>query len=232
MKFARLLAVFCAFLLAACAPQGLRLVDTKDDASFATMYRAMKPAMLQKKMVASDGSWYTPLVSLGPDDAGLKLVDGLSPKFLGSEWNDPTTKVMRDILSPWDTLSIGPYSATLRMGMHSIKLQLTAVTDWNEDGKDDWLVMCRVTPKNAPQEAREYFLLVADTEASVMHAHVLMELQHRYSRVRVLHDNSMSRMLAPVTVEIEQGEADVTVAPTQGQQSYDDSRVKSSSLSQ
>ena len=139
MKFARLIAVFCAFLLAACAPQGLRLVDTKDDASFATMYRAMKPAMLQKKMVANDGSWYTPLIDSGPDDAGLRLVDALSPKFLGTEWNDPTTKVFRDILSPWDKLSVGPYSATLRMSRHRIKLQLTAVTDWNEDGKDDHL---------------------------------------------------------------------------------------------
>ena len=232
MKFARLIAVFCAFLLAACAPQGLRLVDTKDDASFADMYRAMKPAMLQKKMVGSDGSWYTPLIESGPDNAGQRLVDELSPKFLGAEWNDPTTKVFRDILSPWDKLSIGPYSATLRMSGHSIKLQLTAVTDWNEDGKDDWLVTCRVTQKNELQEAREYFLLLADTDASLMYAHVLMERQHIYGRVRVLHDNSRSSILAPVLVEIEQGEADVTVAPTKGQQNFDDSRVKSSSLSQ
>jgi hypothetical protein len=88
MKFARLLAVFCAFLLTACAPQGLRLVDTKDDASFAAMFHAMKPAMLQKKMVGNDGSWYTPLISSGPDNAGQRLVDGLSPKFLGAEWNE------------------------------------------------------------------------------------------------------------------------------------------------
>ena len=232
MKFARLIAVFCAFLLAACAPQGLRLVDTKDDASFATMYRAMKPAMLQKKMVANDGSWYTPIIDSGPDDAGLRLVDALSPKFLGAEWNDPTTKVFRDILSPWDKLSVGPYSATLRMSRHSIKLQLTAVTDWNEDGKDDWLVTCRVTQENEMQEVREYFLLIADTEASILHAHVLMERQHIYGRVRVLHDNSRFNILAPVLVEIEQGETDVTVAPTKGQQNFDDSRVKSSSLSQ
>ena len=232
MKFARLIAVFCAFLLAACAPQGLRLVDTKDDASFADMYRAMKPAMLQKKMVGSDGSWYTPLIDSGLDNAGQRLVDGLSPKFLGTEWNEPTTKVFRDLLSPWDKLAIGPYSATLRTNGHSIKLQLTAVTDWNEDGKDDWLVTCRVTQENELQEAREYFLLIADTEAAVIHAHVLMERQHRYGRVRVLHDNSLSSILAPVLVEIEQGEADVTVAPTKGQQNFDDSRVKSSSLSQ
>ena len=232
MKLARLIAVFCTFLLAACAPQGLRLVDTKDDASFAAMYRAMKPAMAQKKMVGSDGSWYTPLISTGPDNAGQRLVDGLSPKFLGVEWNDPTTKVFRDVLSQWDKLSIGPYSATLRTHGHSIKLQLTAVTDWNEDGKDDWLVTCRVTAKNAPQESREYFLLIADTGATVMHAHVLMERQLWYGRVKVLHDNSLSHILAPVTVEIEQGEADVTVAPTKGQQSFDSSRVKSSSLSQ
>ena len=232
MKLARLIAVFCVFLLAACAPQGLRIVDTKDDASFAAMYRAMKPAMLQKKMVGRDGSWYTPLIDSGPDDAGLRLVDALSPKFLGTEWNDPTTKVFRDILSPWDKLSVGPYSATLRMSRHSIKLQLTAVTDWNEDGKDDWLVTCRVTQENEMQEVREYFLFIADTEASILHAHVLMERQHIYGRVRVLHDNSRFNILAPVLVEIEQGETDVTVAPTKGQQNFDDSRVKSSSLSQ
>ena len=232
MKLAKLIAIVCSFMLAACAPQGLRLVDTKDDASFAAMYHAMKPAMVQKKMAGSDGSWYTPLVSLGPDNAGQRLVDGLSPKFLGTEWNEPTTKVFRDILSPWDKLSIGPYSATLRMGRHSIKLQLTAITDWNEDGKDDWLVTCRVTPKNTPLESREYFLLIADTEAMPMHAHVLMERQHKYGRVMILHDNSLSRFLAPITIEMEQGEADVTVAPASGQQNFDISQVKSSSLSQ
>ena len=231
MKLFRVAILFCAFLLAACAPQGLHLVDTRDDASFAAMYRAMKPAMLQKKMVGSDGSWYTPLVSSGADNAGQCLVDRLSTEFLGTEWKDPMDKVFRDLLSPQDALSVGPYSATLRMAGHSIKLQLTAVTDWNEDGKDDWLVTCLVTPKKAPHEPREYFLLIADTEASVLQAHVLMERQHIYSRVKVLYDNSLSRILAPVTVEIEQGEADITQAPTKGAQAFDPSKVKASSLS-
>lgn len=221
-----------AVMLSSCAPQGMHMVDSKDDVSFASMYHAMKPAMLEKKLVDQSGNWYAPIFSSGPSDAGLRLVDQLCPKFMGDAWSEPAARVFRDLVSPQDRLSIGPYSATLRTTDHIVKLQLSAVSDWNNDGKDDWLVSCSITRNSVSSEAQEFFLFIADPEAAVLQAHVLMERQHRYGRVDVICDNSLVHILSPVTVEMEQGEADVTLAPTEGEPNFNSFNVKTSALSQ
>lgn len=226
-----LAALFLLLNLSACAPQGLQMVDSKDDAVFASMYLAMKPAMQQKHMVDEAGSWYAPLVAMGPDDAGMKLLNSMSPKFCSAELNEPAAKSFRDMTLPHDDVRVGPWSASIRTAVHFIKLQLAAVADWTGDGQEDWLVSCRIGRNSSPSESKEYFLLVAHPEAEVLQPHVLMERQHIYSRVKVLYDNSLSNFLAPMTVEAEQGEAEVTQAPKGERQTFDSARVRTSSLS-
>ena len=227
----KLLTVLFCSMLAACAPQKMRMVDAKDDVAFVTMYRAMKPAMLERHLVDEAGNWYVPLVASGPDDAGLRLVDRLSPRFCSAELNEAGARSFREMLMPHDKVTVGPVSATLRMQSHTVRLQLTAVTDWSGDGKDDWLVTCRTAKNSAPEEPREYFLLITDTEAAELQPYVLMERQHRDGYAVVRSDNSLSNYLAPALVEIEQGEAAVTQAPTKQKHDFDTSSLKSSSLS-
>ncbi|MBR5882086.1 MAG: hypothetical protein IKY97_01210 [Mailhella sp.] len=222
--------LFCA-MLAACAPQKMRMVDAKDDVAFVTMYRAMKPAMLERHLVDKAGNWYAPLMGTGQDDVGTILLDRLSPRFCSTELNEAGARSFREMLMPYDKLAVGPVSATLRMQEYTVRLLLAAVTDWSGDGKDDWLVTCRMVRNSAPDEPREYFLLISDTEASVLQPYVLMERQHRYGSVVVLRDNSLSNYLAPSMVEIEQGEAAVTQAPTKHGHEFEKSGLKSSSLS-
>ena len=231
MKKLHLLMVLFTVLLTACASRDMRMVDAKDDAAFAAMYLAMKPAMQERHLVDKKGNWYEPLMSMGPEDAGIRLLDSLSPEFCRDELNEEGARSFRDMLMPHDKVTVGPVSATLRMQAHTVRLQLTAVADWSGNGKDDWLVTCRTVKNSAPEEPREYFLLITDTEAAVLHPYVLMERRHLYGRAVIVRDNSLSNYLAPSMVEIEQGEADVTLAPTKKEHGFDKSTLKSSSLS-
>ena len=70
MKKLLLMTLLCmSFVLSACAPKSMRMVDAKDEVAFVTMYRAMKPAMLKNELVDSKGNWYAPLISTGPEHA-------------------------------------------------------------------------------------------------------------------------------------------------------------------
>lgn len=227
----KLLTVFFCAMLAACAPQKMRMVDAKDDVAFVTMYRAMKPAMLERCLVDKAGNWYAPLMGTGQDDVGTILLDRLSPRFCSAELNEAGARSFREMLMPYDKLTVGPVSATLRMQEYTIKLLLAAVTDWSGDGKDDWLVTCRTVKNSAPEEPREYFLLITDTQAAELQPYVLMERQHRDGFAVVRSDNSLSNYLAPALVEIEQGEAAVTQAPAKHGHEFEKSSLKSSSLS-
>lgn len=232
MKKSLLFLLAAMFLLASCAPQGMRMVDSKDDAAFASMYRAMAPSMLKRHMVDERGSWYAPLISLGPDDVGRKLLDSMSPRFCSAELGEPAARSFREMLTSQDVVKVGPWSASIQTSEHTVSLKLIAVTDWDGDGRNDWLVSCRIGHRNTPHEAREYFILIADPESSVLHPHVLMERLHDYSRVTILYDNSFYDFLAPKTVEVEQGEADVTLAPEKKLRGFEPTTVRSSSLNE
>lgn len=218
-------------LLSACAPHGMRMVDAKDEVAFVTMYHAMKPAMLKKELVDAEGNWYTPVVTLGPEDAGLAFLDRLSPRFCNADLHEPPVKSFRYMTGPGDVVKVGAWSASIRTQDWAAKFKLAAVTDWNDDGRDDWLVSCRIDLQNASREAKEYFLLITDPEAAVLEPYVLMERRHVFSRVFTLTDNSLVDYSGAVTVEVEQGQVNVTQAPTKGGQKFEDSSLKASSLS-
>ena len=128
-------------MLAGCAPQGMRMVDAKDDAAFVSMYRAMKPAMQQKALVDRTGSWYEPLISTGPKDAGLVFLDRLSPKFCSAELNEPVVKSFRYMTVPGDQVKLDDWGASIRTAEYTVEIKLVAVTDWDGNGKDDWLAV-------------------------------------------------------------------------------------------
>jgi len=89
-----------------------------------------------------------------------------------------------------------------------------------------------VSLASSPDETREYFLLIANFESPVLDPFVLMERRHMFTRVSVLSDNSLSRFAGTVTVEVEQGQIDVTQAPGRIRHKFDESNLKSSTLSQ
>lgn len=216
-------------MLAGCAPQGMRMVDAKDDAAFVSMYRAMKPAMQQKALVDRTGSWYEPLISTGPKDAGLVFLDRLSPKFCSAELNEPVVKSFRYMTVPGDQVKLDDWGVSIRTAEYTVEIKLVAVTDWDGNGKDDWLAICRVRLAAAPDQMREYFLQIAVPEAAKIEPYVLMERRHAYGRAAVVSDNSLTHFLGAVTEEVEQGQTVVTQAPS-AQSRIEQTNLRSSSL--
>ena len=87
-----------------------------------------------------------------------------------------------------------------------------AVTDWNNDGVDDWLVNCRVGYADTPQRFREYYLVVIDLTTPVLKPYVLMVLDHVYSRVTVRNDASGGELAETNVMEFMQGQSTMTEA--------------------
>ena len=225
------IALGCLLALPACAPSGIRIVDARDPAGFVAMSRAMRPAMLERNLVDGRGDWYSPSIILETEQAGAVLLNGLSPRFCADELDILDEKSFRELLMPSDKATVSENSTVVRTQGRTVSLRLVAVTDWNGDGRKDWLVTCRVNHDSTPSRVREYFLLLIDGEKGAESPYVLMERELAFGKYIVLRDSSMTAFLGAETVEIEQGQAVVTHAPGTEDPSFDQSKVRSSSLS-
>lgn len=225
----------CACLgLTSCAPQDCRMVEALNGGQFVAMSRAMRPVMLKKNMVDKDGNWYSPMFSSRPADAGKILVDRLSPAFRFPHARVAVAPTFRAMLSPEAKVTLEDSRATIEDGMNRVTLELVAVTDWNNDGVDDWLVLCRSGYIDTPRRFREYYLVIIDLKTPVLQPYVLMVLDHVYNRVTVQNDASAGELVESSAVEYMQGQAVVTQAPdsrSMKKKLEEGSSLKESSLS-
>ena len=213
MKARFLAALLCVGLLSACAPQGTRLVDALDGTRFVDMSRAMRPAMMEKSIVDARGDWYAPVFSFRPENAGAVLVDRLSPafRFPGSRIAMPPT--FRAMLTSDAKVKVMDNKAVIEQGLSVVELSLVAVTDWNGDGKDDWLVYCRVSFVDTPRRYRDYFLAVTDLDKTALEPVVLLVRDHVYGKVSVVKDASAGELAETAAAEFLQGQTTVTQKP-------------------
>lgn len=197
--------------LAACAPQNSRMVDALNGGQFVAMSRAMRPVMLKKHMVDNNGDWYSPMLSLRPQSAGKTLLERLSPAF-----RFPHAKVaptFRAMFSQNAKATLDKNRAVIEEGMMRIELELVAITDWNNDGTDDWLVVCRSGYIDSPRRFREYYLAIIDLKSPILKPYVLMVLDHVYNKVTVINDASLGELVESSAVEYMQGQTVLTHEP-------------------
>ena len=233
-RFCACLALGACLGLAACAPQDCRMVDALDGGQFVAMSRAMRPVMLKKNMVDAEGNWYSPMFSSRPSDAGRTLVDRLSPASRFPNSKVAVAPTFRALLSADAKVTLNDNRAVMEDGMNRVELELVAVTDWNNDGTDDWLVMCRSGYTDTPRRFREYYLVIIDLKTPVLQPYVLMVLDHVYNRVKVQSDASAGELVESNAVEYLQGQAVVTQAPdsrSMKKKLEEGSSLKESSLS-
>lgn len=202
----------CLSLAAGCAPQNSRLVEALDGGQFVAMSRAMRPVMLKKNIVDSNGDWYSPMFPSRPADAGKTLVDRLSPAFRFPGARMPETATFRSMLTTDAKVKLEDNKATIEQGMNRVTLELVAVTDWNNDGVEDWLVLCRTGYSDTPRRFREYYLVVIDLKTPVLKPYVLMVLDHVYNRVTVRNDATGGELVESNVVEFLQGQSTMTEA--------------------
>ena len=202
----------CLSLAAGCAPQNSRMVEALDGGQFVAMSRAMRPVMLKKNIVDEKGDWYSSMFPSRPADAGKTLVNRLSPAFRFPGSRIPETATFRSMLTPDARVKTADNKATIEQGMNRVSLELVAVTDWNNDGVDDWLVNCRTGYTDTPQRFREYYLVIINLTTPVLKPYVLMVLDHVYSRVTVRNDASGGELVETNVMEFLQGQSTMTEA--------------------
>ena len=202
----------CLSLAAGCAPQNSRMVEALDGGQFVAMSRAMRPVMLKKNIVDEQGDWYSSMFPSRPAAAGKTLVNGLSPAFRFPGSRMPETATVRSMLTPDARVKTADNKATIEQGMNRVSLELVAVTDWNNAGVDDWLIVCRTGYSDTPRRFREYYLVVIDLQKPVLKPYVLMVLDHVYNRVTVRNDASGGELVESNVMEFLQGQSTMTEA--------------------
>ena len=200
-------------LLSGCAPRDCRMVDALNGGQFVAMSRAMRPVMLKKNMVDENGDWYSPFFASRPENAGKTLVDRLSPAFRFPDARVPVPPTFRATLTPEAKVQYDGGRANIEQGMNRVLLELVAVTDWNNDGVDDWLVDCRTGYSDTPHRFREYYLVITDLNTPVLKPFVLMVLDHVYSRVTVRNNAADGELVETNVMEFLQGQSTMTQAP-------------------
>lgn len=214
MRYLSLVSCFLvSAMLAACAPGGMRMVDAVDGNAFTTMSRAMHGEMLRRNLVDSRGSWYSPVFSFGPFRAGEKLVDRLSPRFRFPRAGVAVPDTFRGMMGEDARLVLRGPVAVIEQGISRVELRLLAVADWNGDGKDDWLVRCRVGTATEPKKYRDYYLAVLDRKRPVWEPKLLMVLDHVYGRVIPVGDPSRGALAESLSTDYLQGQSTILEAP-------------------
>lgn len=220
----RVFVVLCvAGLMGGCVtPAGNLTVQPLDKPEFRAMTAALRPQLIRKGLLTDDGAWYAPVLSragmgFGPaKNAGAVLLDRLSPafRFPGAAPSLPFAS-FRDMLTDEATVTVTGHAFTVLQGVDRLHVSLLALTDWNRDGRDDWLVLCRVEPRNQKDTRRDYYLLIADPAAPVLVPQVLAVRDCVNGRCRVV-ETADAPGLAPDSpaVELMQGQQAVTQPPS------------------
>ena len=89
------------------------------------------------------------------DDANLSAAD----QRAAQENPDPDSRSR----TPTNDGELEDSRATIEDGMNRVMLELVAVTDWNNDGVDDWLVLCRSGYSDTPRRFRENCRLAVES---------------------------------------------------------------------
>lgn len=228
-KIMRRIAVLClAGLLGACllggcfAPAGNLTVQALDEPEFRTMTTLLRPRLTSHGLLTEDGAWYEPVLSLAgmglgsTRHAGAILFERLSPAF---RFPDLTQDLLpgsfQGMVTREAKVSVTAHSFTVLQGVDKVHVSLLALTDWTRDGRDDWLVLCRIEPQHQQGTRRDYYLLVDDPGAPVLKPRVLAIRDCVSGRCRVV-ETADDPGLAPESpaVELMQGQQTVTRPPS------------------
>lgn len=156
-----LLLLLAVALVSGCALQPVEVVRPDMFRNYAIYLR---DEMVRRNILDAEGNYMEAAIrdnrDYSPASYGEELYRRLSTRFRSAEArNGLAGETFADGATADANVRIGKVGFALGQGMDVISVSLTAITDWNGDGVNDWLVTCTVTPLfgNGP---REYYLAV------------------------------------------------------------------------
>lgn len=171
LSFFRLFSAVClclsVLLAAGCSGKQVH-VTTENE--FNLMARRLPSILRDRGLIDGQGAYYAPVFSVPelPDAVGEYLFRRLSPAFrfrVDPSLLPPTFAQSR---TAGDTVEMRPYGFVLGQGTDIVTVALLALADWNDDGANEWLVLCRIKPLLGQDNMRDYYLLVEQPGAAIL----------------------------------------------------------------
>ncbi len=166
------LLLICVVLVSACG----RPVDVIQKDKFTAMANRMPKELLARDILDSDGD-YVAVASLSAGaNYGNTLYNNLSPNFLFDHVAKNSMSSFSASLKANESVNIHKqgFSITNKNAskhvhygakVRRIDVDMVAITDWEGDGEQDWIVACRYVEK-VGANARIYYLSIPSTYAS------------------------------------------------------------------
>ena len=168
---------FCILLciplcVSACSLRSVRVVQERQ---FKTMCAQLRPEMIRRSLLDEQGHYFSsPLPALpSKNDCGESLFRYLSPSFRYSANPMAAPKTFAESAASIHDVHIRDFGFTLKQGLDTVDLDLIARSDWEGDGRQEWLLSCKVTFGGVPVDRTYYLALPALEAEGVLSARLL-----------------------------------------------------------
>ena len=205
----------CVCLAAGCSGKQVHVTAENE---FNTMAKRLAPALKAHGVIDEHGAYAVPVFSAPelPPQLGEYLFQRLSPAFRFKV--DPTLLPPTFALSrtAGDTVEMRPYGFMLGQGADIVTVTLLAQVDWNDDGLNEWLLLCRVKPLIGKNNMRDYYLLIEKPGASILVPKLLAVYDCLSQSCRLFVDVDQKKppyTPEEPTIEVKIGQKDVTLPP-------------------
>lgn len=142
-----------------CAGRNVEVVQADQ---FKTMADRMHEELIARNILDSDRAYVSGLWGGGDANYGEVLFQRLSPDFLFEDVvGGVPGSTFAASLRPGDGVQKTPGGFTIRRVRQSMKVNMVAITDWDGDGKKDWIISCAVDGLRGGK-TRDYYVIVAD----------------------------------------------------------------------
>lgn len=208
-----LLALAVSFI-AGCAAKPVRVTDEPE---FIIMARRIAPVLRERNILDDQGAYVTSLFMASlPEQVGESLFHRLSPAFRFQVDPSLLPATFAASRTQEDSLEMRPYGFILGQGIENVSVSLLAQMDWDDNGTEDWLLLCRIASLQGVT-LRDYYLLIEHPEANILHPRVIAvyDCYSRTCKLFVPVSNEKKLPITPETpvIEVEAGERDITLPP-------------------
>lgn len=213
--FSQPVCALCVCLATGCSGKQVHVTVENE---FNMMAKRLAPVLKAHGVIDEHGAYVAPVFSTPelPPQLGEYLFQRLSPAFrfkVDPALLPPTFALSR---TAGDTVEMQPYGFMLGQGADIVTVTLLAQTDWNDDGLNEWLLLCRVKPIIGKNNMRDYYLLVEKPGASILVPKLLAVYDCLSQSCKLFVDVDQKKLpYAPEepTIEVKIGQKDVTLPP-------------------
>ena len=153
--FKRLLPILLLLMLQGCA--GLSIID---ESSYALLARDLSNELSKHNLPVSKDEYQSALTSSG-EPYGQILFNQLAPNFMqGQMAQYYIGETFADTMQPRRSkVVMSKNGFEITHVSQIIKVEMIAITDWNNDGDKEWLVSCHVTQRTGSHQKTWYLLV-------------------------------------------------------------------------